>query len=92
MQRVEVGPAGSEAVVAPEQPEIIVNQDLPNLNIHAVWVDEAFRITEPEILIGIAGSDTATLRIITGDKAQTRPIVLSEGAHMDKDNSKVFAA
>ncbi|ETS85377.1 hypothetical protein PFICI_03402 [Pestalotiopsis fici W106-1] len=66
-------------------------QKLP-MKITALWIDESFRMTEPEALIGLQHAHQAKVRFMTGDNEQHKPIVKSIDAHKSKDDDRVFCA
>jgi hypothetical protein len=79
-------------LTTPEAFQKIVNQRTDKLCFQVLWMDEAFRMTEPETLIGLAGTPFAALRMFPGDVQRCSPIVKSELAHLTRDKSKAFAS
>ncbi|KAK7752581.1 hypothetical protein SLS62_005549 [Diatrype stigma] len=57
----------------------------------AVWIDEAWRMAEPDALIGLAGFPEALIRIQSGDAMQLPPFCMSLDAHKTLDKSRWLA-
>jgi hypothetical protein len=75
----------------PESMHILVSRNA-RLNVSVIWIDEAFTMTEPEILIPLTIFPRATARFMTGDDKQCEPVVVSMHAHKTREDGKVFCA
>ncbi|RYP74446.1 hypothetical protein DL769_004023 [Monosporascus sp. CRB-8-3] len=58
------------------------------LFVALVWIDEAWRMPEPDALIALAGFDHALLRLQSGDAAQLPPYCATRDTHLSKDASR----
>ncbi|KAI0125755.1 P-loop containing nucleoside triphosphate hydrolase protein [Xylariales sp. AK1849] len=75
-------------------PEAVHQLACQNLAItpSVIWIDEVFRMTEPDTLIALTAFPQVAARILTGDIAQCRPIVKSMNASLGRDVDTAFCA
>ncbi|RYP16082.1 hypothetical protein DL765_005340 [Monosporascus sp. GIB2] len=57
-------------------------------DIALIWIDEAWRMPEPDALIALAGFESALLRLQSGDAAQLPPFCATRDTHLSKEPSR----
>ncbi|KAI3317883.1 hypothetical protein HD806DRAFT_550074 [Xylariaceae sp. AK1471] len=75
----------SVVVCTPYTASTLDNVIKPNI----LWVDEAFRVTEPSSMIPIAIWPDLTLKALSGDAKQL-PLVLTTNTHLSKSEEEYF--